>query len=162
MLDQSFSKYQTIAQQKDSDKAFREVEEEFQQILNKYSGKDGGKISRLIYANLCYRAGEYGKAIALYNQALEDFEDNPFIKSLIFSGLGYAHEEQKAYQKAVGFFDRIVSTPGSPLKDEALFNLGRLYAELGEAQKSRGAFEKIITDHPDSMYIEMIKEKVSS
>ena len=162
MLDQSFSKYQTLAQQKDSVSAFHEVEAEFRQILKQDSRKEGGKISRIIYANLCYEAGEYEKAVSLYQQALEDFKNRPFIQALILSGLGYSHQAQKDHEKAIGFFDRIVAIPGAPLKDEALFNLGRLYAELGQAEKSRSAFEKIISDHPDSLYIEMVKEKISS
>jgi len=161
MLDQGFAKYEAIVKNKGQEKAYKEVQNDFEQILKKYSGKEGGKIASLIYANICYKAGESDKAIALYQKALKDFTDNQFIKVLIFSGLGYSHEEKKEYKAAIKYFNLIASAPGSSLKDEALFNLGRLYAEMGDGEKSREAFKKIISDHPDSIYVELIKEKIS-
>jgi tetratricopeptide (TPR) repeat protein len=45
------------------------------------------------------------------------------------------------------------------LRDEALFNLGVLYEKLGEMEKSEKAFNQIVSDFPDSMYINIIKER---
>jgi hypothetical protein len=45
------------------------------------------------------------------------------------------------------------------LQDEALFNLGVLYEKLGEQDKSEKAFNRIISDHPDSMYIDIVEER---
>ena len=45
------------------------------------------------------------------------------------------------------------------MKDEALFMLGAIYAKLGETAKSRGAFEKIVSEHGDSIYTELAREK---
>jgi TolA-binding protein len=47
------------------------------------------------------------------------------------------------------------------MKDEALFNLGRLYAAMGENEKSTAAFKKIVSDYTDSIYIELARERVS-
>jgi tetratricopeptide (TPR) repeat protein len=160
LLDQGVAKYAAEVKSKGPVKAHTEVEKEFERILDKYSKKDAGKLARLIYANICYKAGKADKAISLYKRSLKDFEDDPFLQTLILSGLGYSHEEKKEYETAVGYFDRIASSQSASLKDEALFNLGRLYAQLGNVQKSKDAFQKIITDHPDSMYIEMIKEQI--
>ena len=46
------------------------------------------------------------------------------------------------------------------IKDEALFNLGELYAAIGDKDKSIDAFNKILSDYPGSMYTEIVKEKV--
>jgi hypothetical protein len=45
------------------------------------------------------------------------------------------------------------------MKDEAFFNLGRIYELMGENEKSTAAFKKIISDYTDSIYIELAKEK---
>jgi tetratricopeptide (TPR) repeat protein len=55
----------------------------------------------------------------------------------------------------------IVSQSGGIMKDEALFNLGRLYAAMGENEKSLMAFKKIISDYSDSIYVELARERVS-
>ena len=52
----------------------------------------------------------------------------------------------------------MATSPTAFLKDEALYNLGRLYARLGKAEKSKAAYDKILSDYPDSLYIELVKE----
>ena len=47
------------------------------------------------------------------------------------------------------------------MRDEALYNLGRLYDELGQTEKSREAYKKIVSDHQDFIYIELVKERLS-
>ena len=47
------------------------------------------------------------------------------------------------------------------MQDEALFNLGRIYHTLGNPEKSKASYEKIVSDHPDSIYIELAKDKVA-
>jgi len=47
------------------------------------------------------------------------------------------------------------------MRDEALYHLGRLYDKLGENEKSREAYTKILTDHQDFIYIDLVKEQMS-
>jgi tetratricopeptide (TPR) repeat protein len=47
------------------------------------------------------------------------------------------------------------------MRDEALYHLGRLYNKLGENEKSREAYNKILTDHQDFIYIDLVKERMS-
>ncbi|MBU4414369.1 MAG: tetratricopeptide repeat protein, partial [Proteobacteria bacterium] len=56
--------------------------------------------------------------------------------------------------------EMIMSEPDDTNKDETLFNLGRLYALMGNKEKSAEAFNKIITDYKDSNYTDLAKEKV--
>ena len=47
------------------------------------------------------------------------------------------------------------------MTDVALFNLARLYNEEGNKEKGTEAYKKILSDHADSIYIEIVKEKLS-
>jgi hypothetical protein len=47
------------------------------------------------------------------------------------------------------------------MKDVALFNLGRLYGELGDGPKSREAYGRLVSDYTDSIYFEIAKEKAA-
>ena len=83
------------------------------------------------------------------------------LKNLILSGLAYSYKAKKDYKTSVKYFEMIVTTPDYSIKDEALFNLGELYAEIGDQNKSIDAFKKILSDHSGSMYTEIVKEKVA-
>ena len=161
MLSQSLTAYNDLKNQKTPEELYNAVSGGFQSIVQKYGGKDSGKLARLIYANICYDAGRYKEAIEFYNAALKDFEAHAMIRSQILNNLGYAHEQQKDYATAVGYFEKISEAPEQILRDEALFHLGRLYAKLGQPEKSKAAYQKIVSDYPDFIYIDMVKEKVA-
>ncbi len=160
LLDQAMNTYQTVAESEGLSKAYQETGKNFQSIMDKYPNRSGGKLGRFLYANICYHVENYDKAIELYKQSLADFQDESFLKKLVLTSLGYAYQSQKDYPTAAKFFERVVQQPDSVMKDEALFNLGELYAAMGHYDKSKEAFNKILSNHIDSMYIEMVKEKI--
>ena len=161
LLDKSLTKYNSIKAEKQPDEVYGEVSADFQFILNKYKGKESAKLARLIYANICYNAGKYKQAIELYKTALTDFAKYPMIHHQILSNLGYAYEQEEDYSTAVGYFEKISSAPEPIMRDEALYHLGRLYDKLGENEKSREAYNKILTDHQDFIYIDLVKERMA-
>ncbi|MFO7556282.1 MAG: tetratricopeptide repeat protein [Desulfobacterales bacterium] len=161
LLQQGITKYQTLLKTGDSNKAYLDAGKDFERIAEKYSGRNGGKLASLIYANMCYSAKDYDKAIVIYKKLLTDFNDESFLKNLILNGLGYSYSAKKDYRNSVEYFERIATAPDFSLKDEALFNLGGLYAAIGDNDKSINAFEKILSDHSGSMYTEIVKEKVA-
>ncbi len=161
LFQQGIDKYQSITKREGPDKAYLDVKEDFQFILEEYAGRKGTKLAMLTYANICYAAKNYDKAIELYNQSLVDFNDEPFINYLVLNSLGYSHKIKKDYKTAIKSFEMIASAPDSVLKDEALFNLGELYEKIGSHDKSIHTYKKIISDHSDSMYIEIVKERIN-
>ncbi len=160
MLANSLAKHEKIKTEQGAVKAYQEMANDFNQIIENNWGKDSAKIARVMYANICYNAGDFDAATELYNKALSDFENNPFVKNLILSGLAYSQEEKKDYNAAAQYLEMIMSGPDDANKDEALFNLGRLYAVMGNKDKSAEAFNKIISDYKDSNYLEIAKEKM--
>ena len=161
LLDKSLSKYDSIKAGKQPDEVYEEVSADFQFILDNYKGRESAKLARLIYANICYNAGKYKQAIELFKTALTDFAKYPMIRQQILSNLGYAYEQEGDYSTAVGYFEKISSAPAPLMRDEALYHLGRLYDKLGENKKSREFFNKILTDHQDFIYIDLVKERIS-
>jgi tetratricopeptide (TPR) repeat protein len=161
LLGKAMRGYEMVFKDSGPNKALRDVEGDFQRIIDKYSGRYGGKFARKVFADICYHGGAYDRAISLYAQALEDFDDEPSVKSLILNGLGYSHESKKEYAAAASYFDRVVSEPGSILKEEALFHAGWLYEKMGLESKSREAFQTLLGEYPESLYVEMVKEKIA-
>ena len=161
LLDKSLTKYNSIKADKKPDEVYGEVSADFLFILNKYKGKESAKLARLIYANICYNAGKYKQAIELFETALTDFMKYPVIHHQILSNLGYTYEQKEDYATAAGYFEKISAAPEPIMRDEALYHLGRLYDKLGEKEKSREAYNKILTDHQDFIYIDLVKERMS-
>ena len=157
-LDQATSQYENIVSKKGDLAA---AKNNFQEIVEKYSGYDGGRLARVIYANICFASGDFDTAIAHYTKALEDFGENPSLKPFLQSSIGYAYLSKKDYQAAADHFTKIVSDPDAFMKDEALFNLGQIYAKQGNIEKSRESFKKILTDYKDSIYIEVVREQMA-
>jgi tetratricopeptide (TPR) repeat protein len=161
LLEGSLIEYNSLRTDKTPAAVYDAVSGGFQDILQKYGGKNSGKIARLIYANICYDAGKYEQAINQYNTSLKDFEAHPMIHSQILSSLGYTYEQQKQYSAAVGYFEKISASPEQIQRGEALFHMGRLYNKLGQPGKSKEAYQKILSDHPDFIYIDIVKEQIA-
>jgi hypothetical protein len=43
----------------------------------------------------------------------------------------------------------------------ALFNLGRLYEEMGESTKSQAAYNRLVSEFQDSVYYDLVNEKLA-
>ena len=162
LLSQSMANYESAKSNMSPDGAYKNVSEDFQQLLKKYAGRSSGKIGRVIYANISYNAGEYSQAIDLYKASLKNFKDHPVIYQQILSSLGYAYQQLEDFDAAVPYFEQIVSPSSSVARDEALFNLGWLYEKLGQPQKSEEAFARILAEYQDSMYTNIVKERTGS
>jgi tetratricopeptide (TPR) repeat protein len=160
LLEKGIDKYQTLLKTETPENAYKDAEKAFEKIIKKYSGREGGKLASLFYADMSYDAKDYDKAISLYKPLLEEFKDKPFLKNLVLNGLGYSYEAKKNYQTASMYFERVATDQNYPIKDEALFNLGEMYAATGNKDKSKNAFKKILSDYPESMYTEIVKEKM--
>jgi len=161
LLGQGLAKYEKFKNDKQPVVAYDQVAADFQLIIDKYGSKQNGKIARLTYANICYEAGKYDQAIELYKKSLKDFEKQPLIHTQVIGSLGYAYEQQADYASAVSYFEQLSSAADTIMQAEALYNLGWLYDKLGQSEKSKDAYNKLISDHQDFIYIDLVKERMA-
>lgn len=162
ILGQTQSKYETLKKASSAIEAYNQVSEAFQSIIKKYGGNAGGKFARVIYANISYDAEQYEKAITLYKKSLNDFKTDKLVYYMILSNLGYAYQQVEDLQNAVIYFEKASSATDSQISEEALFNLGLIYEKLGETDKSKAAFQKIVNNHPNSIYLSIVEEKLAT
>ncbi|MGD8344138.1 MAG: tetratricopeptide repeat protein [Desulfobacterales bacterium] len=162
MLQETQSAYQTQKAASSAKEAYSKVSQSFEDIIKKYGGNAGGKLARVIYANISYDAGQYENAIALYKQSLNDFQDDAAVYNLILHSLGHAYQQMKDTQNAAAYFERAATQTDSLMREDALFNLGWVYQKMGEAAKSQQALQQILDDYPNSLYFEMVQEELSA
>jgi tetratricopeptide (TPR) repeat protein len=162
LLDGAMDKYRKSMENKDPAKAYNEVKKDFEAILEKYSGNKGGKIAKVEFADICFSAGEFDRSIEMYKQSLKDFEKYQYYRFLILNGLSYAYEQKKDYSNAIKYLEILKTEQDKESKDDVLFNLGRLYAANNDHAKELEYYKKIISEFPDSIYIDIVKEKVGA
>ncbi len=162
LLSDAWGRYEAVLEEKTPAEAYEAVKADLDALLASYGDAEAGKMGRVIYANIAYEAEKPDRAVTLYDAALAAFDGDPDLKNLILSGLGYAHEQRKAYEESVAYFERIVAGKSPVLKSEAYFNLGRIYELLEQPEKSRKAYETLVSDYTDSIYADMVKEQLAA
>ena len=160
LLDEAVSRYETKMASSDAQQAYQSTKEDFENLIRKYGNTSGGQIAMFIFAGISHDVGNADRAIELYEAGLKFFKSDPTYLNFILSGLGYAYEKNQDISKAVSYFQQIADGADPIVKDLALFNLGRLYQEMGDIEKSRAAYMRLTTDYTDSIYYEVAKEKV--
>ncbi len=160
LLDQAVGKYETQKEGMDALAAYEGAKKDFEYIIRKYDNTEGGKLATYVFAGISYDADDAEKAIQLYEAALNYFKNDTTYQNLLWSGLGYAYEKKQDLRMAVSCFEKIAAGEDPVVKDVALFNMGRLYHELGDTAKSKQAYERLTTEYTDSMYYQLAMEKV--
>jgi len=161
LMEKALTRYEEMEKKDGPEKAFQETQKDFQSIIDKYGSRGGGRAARIAFANIAFQAKDFDKSIALYEKALQELPAASSLKNMILSNLGYSYEGKNDYQNAEKYFNMIVSGQDPLMKDDAFFNLGRIYVKMEKKDKSREAYKKLVNEYPESMYVSMIKEMIS-
>ena len=160
-LSQAMLKYEMAQRNNGPFTAYTAASADFEDIVKNLGNTDAGRLALIQYADVCYSMKDYDKAISLYKKAMATYGDNPLLKDMILNGLAYAYEGKGDFKNAISNFEEIANNPLASIKDEALFNLGMLYAKTGKPDQSQKAYQQIIKDYPDSIYFALAREKVA-
>lgn len=160
MFSQVITKYQVELDKKDPALALTAVEEDFDLLIQDYGSKPIGQLGCIFYGHINVAAQRYDRAIELYRKALDHLGNDSSLSGIVLNGLATAFQQKGEYPKAIEYYGKVVEIKGSVLKDASLFQMGRLYEQLGELEKSREAYHKLNTDYPNSMYTLMVQDKI--
>lgn len=161
-VEAAVAKYTAALQDTDPKTAYERVQTDFSDIFDRYGSRQPAKAARIVYGDISYKGGDADTAIAMYTQALEDFEQSAALRNIILSGLGHAYMLKSDYPQAIGYFEMIAGGSQQDMKGDALFNLAWLYEATGEQAKSQALYQQLVTEFPDTMYGDLVREKISS
>ena len=128
------------------------------EVMTKYPRSSAADLAAGLLGRLYLREGKYDKAIEAFQKASGRVGQDPMTSSIIQSGLAYAHEGRKEYQKALDIFSTLAKDDQSPVQEDAALSLGRIYASMKDAKNSRKAYEDFLKKFPASPYAQEARE----
>lgn len=161
-IEKMMARYSAAVQDTDPETAYDRVKTDFAGILEAHDATNAAKIARIVYADISYHGGDAETAIAMYEQALDDFNQSAALKNIILSGLGHAYVLKEEYPESIRYFEMISASEEKTMKSGALFNLAWLYETTGQKDKSTAMYKQLLADFPDTMYADLVKERISS
>lgn len=162
LVEKAVANYSAALQDTSPKTAYDRVKTDFSAIFDKYGSKKAVKLARILYGDISYNAEDADTAISMYTQALEDVGQSPALKTIVLSGLGYAYALKNEYPQSIRYFEMIMEAPDATMKSSALFNLAWLYDANGEKEKSAARYKQLLADFPDTMYGDLVREKINS
>jgi tetratricopeptide (TPR) repeat protein len=159
-IEKAAAKYTAALQDTDAKTAYERVKDDFNEIFNEFGSKNAAKIARIIYGDISYNAGDADTAVDMYTRALDDFSQSPALKNIVLNGLGYAYLLKNEYPSAIRYFEMISDDKEKSMRSDALFNLAWLYKITGEKERSIALYKTLLSDFPDSMYGDLLREKI--
>lgn len=141
--------------------AFHAAGNIFDQVFKHYDKTKTAGYAYLLHANIAYQTKEYEQALLSYMAALPRYAGEPLIASNIQNSIGYCYLALGGHDRALEAFQKVADNPGAALQDDALYNIGMIYAELDNPVKSAEAFEQILAKYPDSLHAQLLKNRTA-
>lgn len=160
LFGQAVAKYERLAREQTPEAARQAVAPDLGAVVEAGANRSGGRLARLMLAELSHAAGDHRRAAELYAAALDGFRDSGFLQAQILISLGHVHAALGEDAAAIGYFERALAVAAPAQKAEILFHLGALHERMGNAEKGRESLRRIVAEHPDSLYVELVRERI--
>lgn len=141
--------------------AYEGIKDRYAALIEDYGYTDAGEMALLRYAALCLETGEPDRALSLYETAWQKLKNNDQFNFLVLNGMAHAHAAMEDYEQAISYFQQVLENQSTVIDDHALFNLGLLYEKMGAPEKSRQAFEQLVSEYSDSMFADAARARIS-
>ncbi|MCA9733134.1 MAG: tetratricopeptide repeat protein [Deferribacteres bacterium] len=103
----------------------------------------------------------YDDAIDVFSSLVQNYP-NHYLTSNCNYWLGEAYFSIGDFSQAIMSLDRVLDTPDAIKRDDALYMMGRAYKELGQMDKAREAFGRVINEYPKSEFVSKSLEILSN
>ncbi len=150
----------TYAKANDPDKGYLETQGDFETVFTEYANTIAGKQARLKFAKICYDAAKFDQSYALYKESLEVFKKDALMVNFIRASLGHVCLARQEFDEAKKYFLQIEEGKTNLLRDEAGYALAMLYEAQNEPDLGKKMYERIVTEHENSMYLPIAKSKI--
>lgn len=136
----------------------------FTEVLNAYPSTKAGIAARYHAGSALMLLGRPAEAVARYREVMERAGTTDFYGRMARLGLIEAQVQAKQFDEAISAAEALANdtTDDTLPRDALLMELGRVYAAAGKKAEARQTFNKVVTDFPQSLYIEEAKQLISA
>jgi len=136
--------------------------EKLNRVIHEYGWTKMATFAIPQLAYLKFGQGKYEEAVSLYEDYLEQIGDNSIYQPMAYFGIAACYEAKEDYQSAIRYLKKIIDNDGVFLKEEAMYSLGRMYELHGSRELSREAFQKFISQYPQSPLLPLAKTRLKN
>jgi len=108
-----------------------------------------------------FHSRDYKQATSVFESLLASDASNSLADNAQY-WIGECSYAMRQYQKAVIDFEKVFTFPKSNKNDAAQFKLGLCYMKLGDAQKAKEEFQRLVDVYPKSEYTRRAQEHIAS
>ena len=134
----------------------------FKDVRANYSGTDAADLAGLYLARIAATRGDTKTARPLLEEFVKEQEDHILASGARFSVYQMRIEGGEASQVAVEVNAELAKEEPALPKDSLLVLLAQAYEAQGDTTKSRAAYRRITTEHPDSPYAVEAQRRVGA
>ncbi len=135
----------------------KQAEELFQEVLDDYSLS---RASRLALPELAYIKmveKKYDEAIPLYQEFLDKAPENSPYQSLARIAIAACHEAKGEFEQAIEILNQVTAHADDIFKEQALFNLARVYSLARQKDKAKEILEEFVEKYQNSPFFALAK-----
>jgi tol-pal system protein YbgF len=105
-----------------------------------------------------FRSKKYDDAIGNLQKMLDEKVPDDVADNCHY-WIGEALFAKKNYKDAVGSFESVLTYKRSEKKGDAQFMIAQSYERMGNKEKAKAAFERVVKDYPTSIHVKKAKER---
>ncbi len=160
-LTQDIQWYEKATQANADAVSLEDIRKKSDAFFDSYKGTAASMLARAHYAGLFYKKGDYSEAVKRYTELLGSARRDEGMINLTLCALGQSHEAMNNQDEAIRNYETIIESSCPLKKDEALFHMGLIYEAKGDAEKSKRSFTRIVNEFPESIYLDIARDKTA-
>ena len=146
--------------EKTDEKTISEIVAGCDRIATDYPRTKAAPLALLRAGQVLNQTGRPDEAASFFRRALELADNRPGTVALARRGLAEALEESGKPKEAIANYRMLIAGDGSPADAQAKWDIARCHERLGETDKARDLYGKILTDSPDTPWAELARFRI--
>jgi hypothetical protein len=135
----------------------------FTAVADQYPNTKAGIASRYLAASALSMLGRHGEAVARYQEVVDRAGTSTFYGRMAQLGVIESQVQAKQFDQAIAKAKTLADANDDMLpRDAMLMELGRAYAAAGKKAEARQTFDKIVTEFPESSFVDEAKSQIAS
>jgi len=139
----------------------KKAKELFAEVADKHSGSPVAVQALYYKANTDMEMGNLDAAIDGYKKLMDKAASDKVMMSLVGKRLAEAYLAKGNMQGAVDSYKKVAATEGGYLRDDAHYQLAKIYEGMGKKEDALAEYRAIIKDFPNSLLLDDAKREES-